>query len=41
MKMVDGRPYLLAPEWLDPEQKWRRLGGARTQMITALQKRLA
>ena len=39
LKMIDGRPHILAPPWLDPDQKWRRLGGARTQMITALQKR--
>ncbi|GAB3606064.1 HNH endonuclease signature motif containing protein [Conyzicola nivalis] len=40
MKMIGGRPHILAPPWLDPEQKWRRLGGARTQMITSLQKRI-
>ena len=40
MKMIDGRPHLLAPPWMDPEQKWRRLGGARTEMITNLQKHI-
>jgi hypothetical protein len=40
MKMIGGRPHILAPPWIDPDQKWRRLGGARTQMITSLQKRV-
>ena len=40
MKMIDGRPHMLAPPWFDPEQKWRKLGGARTQIITALQRPL-
>ncbi|HEY0258788.1 MAG TPA: DUF222 domain-containing protein, partial [Lacisediminihabitans sp.] len=29
MTMVDGRPWLLAPPELDPDQTWRRLGKAR------------
>lgn len=41
LKMIGGRPHVLAPPWVDPAQKWRRLGGARTQMITALRKRRA
>jgi hypothetical protein len=40
MKMIGGRPHILAPPWFDPEQKWRRLGGARTQIVTALQRRV-
>lgn len=40
LKLIDGRPHMLAPPWFDPEQKWRKLGGGRTQMITTLHKRL-
>jgi hypothetical protein len=29
MKMVEGRPMLLAPPWLDPEQNWKLLGRQR------------
>jgi hypothetical protein len=32
MKMVDGRPRLLAPSWIDPDQRWRTLGKARVTM---------
>jgi hypothetical protein len=32
LKMVDGRPHLLAPPWLDPEQEWRPLGRSRVTM---------
>ena len=39
LKMIGGRPHILAPPWVDPEQKWRRLGGARTAMMTSLAER--
>jgi hypothetical protein len=29
MKMIDGRPRLLAPPWLDPTRQWRTLGRSR------------
>jgi hypothetical protein len=29
MKMIDGRPHLLAPPWLDPARAWRKVGSAR------------
>src|SRR5690606_6617743 len=32
MKMIHGRPRLLAPPWLDPEQLWRPLGRTRATM---------
>ncbi len=32
MKMVNAKPQLLAPPWLDPEQLWRGLGRARVSM---------
>jgi len=32
MKMIRGRPHLLAPPWLDPEQKWKLLGRTRATM---------
>ena len=31
MKMIDGRPRLLAPPWLDPSREWRPLGKSRLQ----------
>lgn len=34
MDMIDGRPWLLAPIWLDPEQRWQPLGKARVFMST-------
>ncbi len=36
MKMVDGRPMLLAPPWLDPDQEWRMLGRQRATKGRAL-----
>ena len=39
LNMIGGRPHILAPPWVDPEQKWRRLGGARTAMMTTLAER--
>jgi hypothetical protein len=29
MKMIDGRPRLLAPPWLDPSGEWRTVGRSR------------
>jgi len=31
MRMRDGRPELLSPRWIDPDQRWRPVGGARWQ----------
>jgi hypothetical protein len=31
MRMIDGRPRLLSPPWLDPEQAWRPLGRSRAR----------
>ncbi|TBN56419.1 HNH endonuclease [Glaciihabitans arcticus] len=35
MEMRDGRPWLLAPPWLDPSQTWRLLGKQRATMVAA------
>ena len=32
LRMINGRPWLLAPLWLDPEQTWQPLGKARVFM---------
>lgn len=32
MRMIRGKPMLLAPPWLDPDQMWRPLGKARVAM---------
>ncbi|HEY4269856.1 MAG TPA: DUF222 domain-containing protein [Galbitalea sp.] len=32
MKMIDGRPHLLAPPWLDPQSVWRQMGRCRATM---------
>lgn len=29
MRMSDGKPQLLAPPWLDPDQKWKEVGSTR------------
>ncbi|HEX7834689.1 MAG TPA: DUF222 domain-containing protein [Pseudolysinimonas sp.] len=29
MRMIDGMPQLLSPRWIDPTQKWRRVGRSR------------
>ena len=36
MRMVDGRPELLAPLWLDPDQQWRPVGRSRVMMTAAI-----
>jgi hypothetical protein len=41
LRMIGGRPHMLAPPWLDPSQTWRPLGNPRLKMIAALQQRLA
>jgi hypothetical protein len=33
MKMVHGKPRLLAPPWLDPDQMWKPLGRSRVSMV--------
>ena len=35
MKMIDGRPHLLAPAWLDPAQEWQLLGRSRLAWASA------
>lgn len=40
LRMVGGRPYLLAPPWIDPTERWVRLGNKRLGMIAALADRL-
>ena len=32
LKMIDGRPWLLAPLWLDPGQNWQPVGKSRVFM---------
>ena len=32
LKMVNGKPWLLAPQWLDPVQKWKPVGCTRATM---------
>jgi hypothetical protein len=36
MTMVDGRPLLLAPRWIDPEQVWRPVGRSRVNRVPEL-----
>ncbi|TQL47661.1 HNH endonuclease [Homoserinimonas aerilata] len=36
MKMIRGKPRLLAPPWLDPAQLWRPLGRTRATMAATL-----
>ncbi|MEQ1737496.1 MAG: DUF222 domain-containing protein [Rhodoglobus sp.] len=33
LRMVQGRPHLLAPPWLDPAQAWQPLGKSRVGMV--------
>ena len=35
MRMIRGKPYLLAPPWIDPDQKWIALGKSRLSRLTA------
>jgi hypothetical protein len=32
MKMINGRPHLLAPPWLDPQSMWKQMGRCRATM---------
>ncbi len=32
MRMIDGRPHLLAPPWLDPQSAWKRMVRCRATM---------
>ena len=41
LRMIRGRPHLLAPPWVDPHQKWRPLASPRTSFLTALRRRSA
>jgi hypothetical protein len=38
MRMIRGRPHLLAPAWIDPAQRWIPLGKARITRLNALRK---
>ncbi|QHO70087.1 hypothetical protein [Marisediminicola antarctica] len=32
LTMVNGKPWLLAPPWLDPAQRWKSVGYTRATM---------
>jgi len=38
MRMILGKPHLLAPPWIDPEQRWIPLGKSRIARLNALRK---
>jgi hypothetical protein len=38
MCMIRGRPHLLAPSWIDPEQRWIPLGKSRIARLNGLRK---
>jgi len=38
MRMIRGRPHLLAPPWIDPDQRWIPLGKSRIARLNALRK---
>jgi hypothetical protein len=38
MRMIRGRPHLLAPPWIDPDQRWIPLGKSRISRLNALRK---
>ena len=38
MRMIRGKPHLLAPPWIDPEQRWIPLGKSRIARLNALRK---
>ena len=40
VRMVDGRPALIAPPWLDPHQELQPLGKSRIQLTTSVRTRL-
>ncbi|MCU1558781.1 MAG: hypothetical protein JWN09_2776 [Microbacteriaceae bacterium] len=33
MKMINGKPHLLAPPWLDPDRVWRPVGRTRAIVV--------
>jgi len=33
MRMIRGKPHLLAPPWLDPGQAWKPIGRTRATMV--------
>jgi hypothetical protein len=39
LRMIDGRPHILAPPWLDPEQRWRPLRNHRMRATLELDAR--
>ena len=39
LRMIRGRPHLLAPPWVDPQQKWRPLANPHVSALTALRRR--
>jgi hypothetical protein len=38
MRMINGKPHLLAPSWIDPAQRWIPLGKARIARLNLLRK---
>lgn len=40
VKMIEGRPALIAPPWLDPKQELQPLGKSRIQLTTSVRSRL-
>jgi len=38
MRMIRGRPHLLAPPWIDPDQRWIPLGKSRIAQLNGLRK---
>jgi len=38
MRMIRGKPHLLAPPWIDPDQRWIPLGKSRIARLNALRK---
>ena len=38
MRMIRGRPHLLAPPWIDPDQRWVPLGKSRISRLNGLHK---
>lgn len=38
MRMIRGRPHLLAPPWIDPTQRWIPLGKSRIARLNGLKK---
>ena len=38
MRMIRGKPHLLAPPWIDPDQRWIPLGKSRINRLNGLRK---